>query len=244
MSAPLYQRTAELLRSRIVGREWPPGTRLPSEQELCVEFGVSSITMRRSIASLVAEGLVVRQQGRGTFVAADPVIVQGSPRLTSFTQDLAQRGWSASSRVLEVTTSAGTDLTCSRLGVPPGARVTVVRRLRLADGIPIAVQSAHLPALSFPDIEGRLADGTASLYEVLRHDYGTAPGSATETLRVDAATPADAGLLEVPAGSPVFRIERLTNDSFDRRIEYCESVVRGDRYSVVQRLHAAPAGDR
>src|SRR5262249_35268227 len=87
-AGPLYHQTAEILRSRIVQNVWKQGDRLPSEGQLCEEFGVSSITMRRAVATLVAEGLLIRLQGKGTFVSTDHAIVHGPPQLTSFTEDM------------------------------------------------------------------------------------------------------------------------------------------------------------
>ena len=99
-TGPLYHQTAEILRSRIVQNVWRQGDRLPSENQLCDEFGVSSITMRRAVATLVAEGLLVRLQGKGTFVSSDHAIVQGPPQLTSFTEDMQLRGWQSAARVI------------------------------------------------------------------------------------------------------------------------------------------------
>src|SRR5215475_10150554 len=103
-SSPLYQQSAEALRTRLARSEWKEGDRLPSETELCEEFGVSTVTMRRAVATLVAEGLLIRLQGKGTFVSSDHAILQGPPELTSFTQDMRARGWRASARVLSFRT--------------------------------------------------------------------------------------------------------------------------------------------
>src|SRR5215470_8126982 len=114
-TGPLYHQTAEVLRSRIVQSVWKQGDRLPSENQLCEEFGVSSITMRRAVATLVAEGLLVRLQGKGTFVSSDHAIVQGPPQLTSFTEDMRLRGWAASARVVALRTERATDRIATKL---------------------------------------------------------------------------------------------------------------------------------
>jgi GntR family transcriptional regulator len=237
-TAPLYHQTAEILRSRIVHNVWKQGDRLPSEGQLCEEFGVSSITMRRAVATLVAEGLLVRLQGRGTFVSSDHAIVQGPPQLTSFTEDMRLRGWRSSARVLALRTERAESALATRLGVGAGSLVHLIARVRLADGLPVAVQRAYVPALLFPGLEDHDFE-RESLYEVFERDYGVKPATATEVYHASTVTGEEAALLETDPGSPAFRVERLTTDSTGRRVELVESVVRGDRYTLVLRLSAS-----
>lgn len=236
--ATLYSQTAEVLRSRIAQNVWKQGDRLPSEAQLCEEFGVSSITMRRAVATLVAEGLLVRLQGKGTFVSSDHGIVQGPPQLTSFTQDMRARGWRASARMLALRTERASGRIATKLGLSPGALVSVISRVRLADGLPVAIQTSHLPTLLFPGLE-RFDFGRESLYDVFERVYGVKPAHATEIYHVSKITPAEAASLEVEQGSPVFRVERVASDSTGRRIELVDSVIRGDRWTLVLRLSAS-----
>lgn len=238
MAEPLYHQTAAVLRSRIAEGVWKEGDRLPAERKLCEEFGVSTITMRRAVGTLVAEGLVARLQGKGTFVTSDHALVHGPPLLTSFTEDLRQRGWAPSARVLGIERQRAGPGVCARLGLPEGAIVTVLRRVRLADGLPLAIQTAHLPALPFPGLE-RFDFRRESLYDVLGRHYGVRPATATDTYRVGQVDPREAPLLDLPASCSAFRVERLTMDSTGRRIEFVESVIRGDRYALVLRLTAS-----
>lgn len=233
----LYAQTADALRKRI-GEGWQVGDRIPAEPKLCEEFGVSSITMRRAVGTLVAEGLLVRLQGKGTFVSADHAIVQGPPDLTSFTQDMVTRGWGSTSRVVGITIGPGSADTCLRLGVSAGAALTRIERVRLADGLPIAIQIAYLPSIAFPGLE-RFDFGRDSLYDVLRIHFGVKTSAATETYRASTATAPEASMLEVAPGSPVFRAKRLTVDSLGNHIELVESVIRGDRYTLQLRLSAS-----
>ncbi|TDW24258.1 GntR family transcriptional regulator [Kribbella kalugense] len=241
-SAPLYAQVTDMLRTRIEGKHWKPGDRLPAEQQLCQEFRVSSITMRRALASLVAEGKLVRHQGRGTFVADSHHLVLGPPRLSSFSEDLQQRGWASTSKVLRLETISGPEEITSRLGMSPGAELTVLRRLRLADDEPIGIQTAWLPAHLAPDLDQASSLETESLYEVLRRDYGITATQATETFSAALVETGDADLLTVPAGSAAFRVERLTTDGTNRPIEFVRSVIRGDRYTVALNLSRLPAG--
>lgn len=232
---PLYRQTAEALRSRIAQNVWRQGDRLPSETQLCEEFGVSSITMRRAVATLVAEGMLVRLQGRGTFVSNDRAIVQGPPHLTSFTQDMQQRGWGSSARVLELVTERAPAAISTQLGLSTGALVSRLTRVRLANEQPVAIQTAYLPALLFPALESH-DFSRASLYEVLERDYAVKPAAATETYHATKLSASQAQLLETEPDCAGFRVERLTTDSTGRRIELVQSVIRGDRYTLVLRL--------
>ncbi len=241
MAEPLYHQTAAVLRARIADGVWKEGDRLPPERQLCEEFGVSSITMRRAVGTLVAEGLVARLQGKGTFVTSDHAIVQGPPQLTSFTEDLRQRGWQPSARVIALGTGRADASVSTKLGLVEGASVTTLRRVRLANGLPVAYQNAFLPALLFPGLE-RFDFSHESLYEVLTRRYGVRPATATDIYRAGQVREDEAELLEVPACSAAFRVERLTSDGTGKRIELVESVIRGDRYTLVLRLSATRQG--
>ena len=234
----LYSQTAEILRSRIAHSVWKQGDRLPSESELCDEFGVSSITMRRAVATLVAEGLLVRLQGKGTFVSSDHAVIQGPPELTSFSQDMRARGWAASARVVALRTERATDRIATKLGLLSGALVSVISRVRLANGQPVAIQTAHVPALLFPGLD-KHDFSRQSLYEVFERDYGVKPAHATDVYNASVITDAEAAQLQVEPGTPAFRVERMTTDSTGRRIELVDSVIRGDRWTLVLRLSAS-----
>lgn len=237
-AGPLYSQTADALRARITQGIWRQGDRLPSEVQLCEEFGVSSITMRRAVATLVNEGLLARIQGKGTYVASDHAVVQGPPRLTSFTHDMQLRGWRSTARLLRIESERAPLPIAHRLALPEGALLTNIHRVRLADDHPVAIQVAHLPALLFPGIE-RFDFARESLYEVMRREYGVKASVASETYRASKVTAEEAGLLEVEADSAALRAERLTADSTGRQVELVESVMRGDRYTLSLRLSAS-----
>lgn len=240
-SVPLYAQTTEALRRRIEEKVWAQGDRLPSEDQLCREFGVSSITMRRAVATLVAEGLLVRLQGRGTFVSADHSVVLGPPQLTSFTQEVERRGWASSARVLSVGVRPASPAVGSKLGVRVDAPVLTLERVRLADDSPIAIQVAYLPSLVFPGLEQY--DFThESLYAILEREYQVRPTGANDTYRAAVVDRDEAALLDVTPSSPCFRVERITSDGIGRVIELVESVIRGDRYTLALRLTLSRQG--
>ena len=242
-SGPLYAKTANAIRQQIAQKVWKQGDRLPSESELCREFGVSSITVRRAVGMLVAEGLLVRIQGKGTFASGDHTLVLGPPQLTSFTQDMERRGWRSSARVVSVSFAPASAAVAMKIGIAEGAPTIVIKRVRIADDAPVAIQTAHLPRLFFPGLE-TYDFSRESLYRVLERIYEVKPANAAETYRASVADADEAELLAVSPGSPVFRVERLTSDGTGRRIELVESVVRGDRYTLALRLSASRDGSR
>jgi len=148
------------------------------------------------------------------------------------------RGWHGSARVLGLRTERATDRVATSLGLTSGAPVSIISRVRLAGGLPVAIQTAHLPALFFPGLE-RHDFSRESLYEVFERVYGVKPAHATEVYHAGSVGAAEAAPLEVEVGSPAFRVERVASDSTGRRIELVDSVIRGDRWTLVIRLSAS-----
>lgn len=211
----------------------PTGAAIPPERVLCDRLGVSRMTLRRAVDDLVREGFLDRQHGRGTFVAV-PKIAQRLT-MTSFSEDMRRRGLVPASRTLALTTvNAGAPLG-RRLEVSPGAPVLQVRRLRLADGQPMAIETLHVPAQEVPDLTA--ADLTnASFYELLQSRYGIAVASGGQTIEPTVTTEQESELLGVPLHSPAFLFERTSRTDRGTVIEFVRSVYRGDRYQLAVEL--------
>lgn len=237
---PLYAQAADILRSRIILGTLPPGAKLPPEMDLCKEIGVSSITIRRALAVLVEEGLVVRLQGKGTYVLPDHVISVGPPALTSLTEDMRGRGWVPTAKVLSVRTEPVGGEAGRQLSLSPDQSMIVISRLRYGDGVPIGIQGAHLSAALFPGLQEH-DFGRVSLYEVLERVYAVRPMRARETYRASLVRPDEAKMLELEPGAAVLRSERLAFDDKGRPIEFTQSVLRGDRYELGFQLRAKRA---
>lgn len=229
---PLYHQIEVDLSRRIKAGEWQPGTAIPPEKDLCQLYGASRITVRQAIGNLVAEGLVIREAGRGTFVR-EPGVTAGARGLTSFTQEMTILGLRASGRLLRLEMEPANQEVADRLRLQHGEPVVVVSRLRLGDGKPIAVQTAYLPGARFPGLE-QSDLGEVSLYQHLLDVYGVAPEEADELFRVAPIQGREARLLQVKSGACGFHVERLTFDA-EGPYEYVVSTLRGDRYEV--RLH-------
>ena len=231
---PLYFQLRTILQRRIEDGEIAHGGRLPAEDVLGTLYGVSKVTVRQALKDLAEAGYVRREQGRGTF-ATKPRVEQGPRKLTGFTEEMSQRGLRASSRVLEQAV-AGADVELARtLGIAEGAPVLRLKRLRLADGETMGVQTAHVPLDLAPGLAEEDLSG-ASLYEMLQRKYGLRADSARETHFAVALGAADARLLGVAEGAPALAAERLTLRADGRPIEWTCALMRGDRYKVVLNL--------
>ncbi|WP_243713182.1 GntR family transcriptional regulator [Actinomadura sp. 6K520] len=204
------------------------GDALPPERRLADELGVSRPTLRQAIDGLVNEGLLERRHGSGTYVAEPRIAVPLT--MTSFTEDMLKRGMKPGGRVLSFRTEAAGARIGRRLALSPAEEVFTIRRLRLADGTTMAIETLYLPRSLIPglrrqDLEGR------SFYELLRGN-GVAIASGTETIEPTVTTAEEAAELGVPVHMPAFLFERVTRDENGRPLEYVRSVYRGDRYRL------------
>jgi GntR family transcriptional regulator len=222
-----YRQLADDMRARILAGEFGTGDPIPTEAALSRSYRASRITVRHALDLLAHEGLVHREQGRGSFVRPRAIAV-GPRRLTSFTQELRERGAAHGSRVLSVdAVDAPGD---APLDLAGSTRCLRVERLRIADGRPIAHQVTFVPDDVGEAIRSSLTDDV-SLYGCLRERLGLEIDSADETYRVGSVRPSIARLLELRSGAPVFIVERV-GFAGTRRVEWTMSVVRGEDYEV------------
>jgi GntR family transcriptional regulator len=225
---PLYAQLKAAIDARIDSGEWPPESQVPSERELCEQFQLSRITVRHTLYQLVSEGRLVRIHGRGTYVASSPLRKQLLP-LVGFSEDMLSRGQKPGARVLRFEATLASLAVAQALQLGAGEDVVVLRRLRLANGRPMALETVHLPETRVPGIIGESLEDR-SLYALLREKYGIRPGRALQRWQAVSCPPADAKLLDLARGDPVLQINRTTYDQHGRPFEYLESFFRGDKY--------------
>ena len=238
LPVPLYHQVKTSILRRIETGHWRPGDRLPSEDELAEGFKVSKITVRQALRELAQIGHIRREQGRGTFVRT-PRLVAGTRALTSFSEEMRRQGVQASSAVLEQGIVPASADVASTLGIPEDEPVFRLRRLRLADGDPMGVQTAYIPARLVPRIED-IEFSRSSLYDVLSGHYDLVPASAHETHYAFAVAVDDAALLHLDEGAPVMGTELVARLGDGRALEYVRSVMRADRYKIVLDLVRQP----
>lgn len=224
---PLYRRIYNDLRSRITSGEYTQGDRIPSELELSRSYGVSRITSRQALDLLCAEGLVVRRQGMGSFVAPERVS-QPLLRLTDFVEDMTLAGVRAESRVLRFDLELAPAAIAAVLDLATDATVYRLDRLRMADNAPIALDWTWLP----PQF-GKLLTGedlaNTTIYRVLENEYGIPIVSGEYTIEACIADDAQAELLAVEEGAPLLLFGRTSFTSAGKAVYHQKRFYRADR---------------
>jgi GntR family transcriptional regulator len=234
---PLYHQVANILRQRIEDGIYPVGGRLLAEDELAAEFNVSRATIRQAVGELVIEGLVVRRQGRGTYVEArDSQVLQ--QRFRGSLGDLIRESHRAKTRNTELTHDAQIPLRIAETLQLESPRGTVVKRTRTMDGQPFALTITYLP----PDL-GKVITATGlrekALMELLM-DNGIVLSSASQAIRAQLADVDVCSQIDVEVGAPVLMVERIVHDLTGRPVEYVRSWYRGDRYEYTVTLDLTP----
>jgi GntR family transcriptional regulator len=232
-SIPAYLAIERALREDIA--QMQPGDAIPTEAQLCERFGVSRMTARAGVARLVDAGLLFRTRGKGTFVA-QPHVHRQAWRLRSFSQDMLARGLRPSSRILEITQEVAPPDVADALQLPHGARVILIRRERLADDRPMALERTLLPPVCAAVLGADLERG--SLHQALA-ELGHVASVARGAIVPQPATQEDAATFDVPIGEPLLVETRLVYDAGDTPIERTESRYSPSRYILDIELHAA-----
>jgi GntR family transcriptional regulator len=230
-AGPLYRRVHDALRSAIENSLLKPQDALPPERDLATDFGVSRITVRKALDALVAEGLLTRKQGAGTFVSGR--VEKQFAKLTSFSEDMAARGRKPRSEWLLRASGTVTPDESLTLGLSPGAPVYRFNRVRFADELPMAVEYSIIPGFGLPGVEAV----EESLYAALQA-ASTRPARALQKLRAILVDEERAKLLKVERGAPALYIERRGFLDDGRVIEATQSWYRGDAYDFVAELSA------
>jgi GntR family transcriptional regulator len=207
-----------------------PGEPLPVERNLARELGVARMTLRRSVDVLVMEQRLIRRQGSGTFVA--PPKVTQRLTATSFSADMRARGLRPGSHTVFARRSPAGMMLSSLLEVPPSSSVLHVRRLRMADDEPMALEDLHVPMDIAPALSGEDLENT-SFYQLLAERFDTPIVAGSQTVEPHLATADEAELLKVKAGDPAFLFERTSRIADGRVAEFVRSIYRGDRYRIV-----------
>lgn len=224
-TSPIYVTIAAELRDRITGEALAPHTLLPSERELSEQFGVSRMTARSALTLLENEGYLYRRPPRGTFVAEPRV----GFRIGSFSDEITRMGRRPGASVLWAEEREPTSSAREAFGLPEGATVHALQRLRFADDEPIAIESTYFPATLTP---GLLAEDLGgSLWALLRERYDIVPVQSTASIQSIVIDATSCARLEVRSASPGILLTRRTTDAQGRCIEFARDVYRADRAS-------------
>ena len=209
------------------------GAAIPSERQLSVDLGVSRLTVRAALDELVREGYLVRRRGAGTFVA-EPKVAKGMDA-SSFSDDMRARGLTPASRTIELRLVPAGARLGRLLHVSPSEPIVSAKRLRLADGEPMAIEllnvrAALVPGLSAADLEEN------SFYELLVDRYSIEIAGGTQTVEPTVTNDEESTALGVPLHSPALLFERVTRSTTGDVVEFTTSTYRGDRYRLETEL--------
>lgn len=225
-STPLYIQLRQSLQEYIADN-LNPGDMIPTESEIEEMYEVSRITVRKAIDLLVAEGLVVKQQGRGTFVQEK--IIQEMGSITSWTEQMRLRGYQLETRDQEIREVKPSKKLINSLKLDPNEQLICIKRVRCTDGVPIAIMFNYLRSRF---VAGFLKRGlkSESLYAELENVYGIVIAKADELIQAREATEFEAAVLNIPPYSPVLHITRNSYLPDETPFEIVELVARADRY--------------
>ena len=230
LGIPLYQQIQHLLRHRIHSGLYPPGTQIPSEHDLSRELAVSRITLREALRELVHEKLLVKVQGKGTFVASNPPKRLAPVRYTGFLEELQERVRKLKVTEVEVSQTAATpDLKAALQLDPATTELTLVKRLRHIDDEPFSYTQNYLPT----EIGARIRAKdlySMPMLKILQEDLKIPIVRAKETIEAAPADPDTARRLRIPALYPVLHMTRVMYTTNDRPFELVDIYYRADKY--------------
>lgn len=233
-NAPIYVQIRERLRHQILAGTYKAGDRIASEDDIAESFRVNRLTARRAVSDLVAEGLLLRRPGIGTFVIGRKFL-RNPGSLSSFWEATAALGMRPSSLLAGKETIPAPGDIAELLEIPEEQPIYRIRRVRLADGEPLAYHIAHVPARLFSSLmKEDLAN--QSLYALYRR-YGYAPAGGEQSIEARSVEAEVAKLLSLPVGSPVLYLQRITRSADGKPIEVVLAYVRSDAYVIHMPLH-------
>lgn len=233
--SPLYQQIKALITASLQSGEWKPGELIPSEFELAARFKVSQGTVRKAIDELSAENLVVRRQGKGTFVATHHE-VRAQFRFLRLMPD-AGEPHQANNRIIEVRRQRAPAEVARLLEIKSADAVIFIRRVQSFDGAPTILEELWLPGAIFKGLTAeRLIEYKGPMYGLFETEFGTRMIRASEKIRAVLSNASTAELLQVPAGTPLLSVERVSFTYGDRPVEVRRGLYRTDSHHYQNNL--------
>jgi GntR family transcriptional regulator len=225
---PLYHQLKEIIIENIENNIWNPGDKIPSEHQLREQYDVSRNTAKKAIEDLVQDGILYRVQGTGTFVSK-PKIEQSLSGFYSFSQVLKEKGLKPTDIILEVKIEKASTKIAKALKINKDDEVIMLQRLRCANEEPIILESSYLPKKRINDVEKIRLVGDTPLYDILANEFNIVVNSAKETFEPVLVRDYEEIHLGVKEGYPALLLERVAYDRLKQPVEFCKSIVRGDR---------------
>ena len=229
----LYYQLKNIIMDNIKNKVWETNTKIPTERELCEMYNVSRITVRQALKELENEGFLYRKQGKGTFVTGHK-FVQKLSQFYSFSKEIAKMGSVPSTKIISFKLIKAEPPIADKLNIEENEKVYAVKRLRLADNEPFAFEISYLVYKYAANLTEESID-ELGLYNALKQDCGIVTSEAAETFEAVVVNAEEAKYLEVNKKDAALHLERITSAD-GKIIEYCTSIIRGDKYKYTIRL--------
>ncbi|WP_180987484.1 GntR family transcriptional regulator [Arthrobacter sp. AFG20] len=236
---PLHVQLEEAIKDQIANEECKPNTKIPSENEFSVKYGLSRMTVRAVITRLMQQGLVYRVPGKGTFVA-EPKIANRPHLMVGIQQQLDEMGVPSKVQVLSVSRLEAPGRIRKELNLGPGEVVFRVERLRTVNGEPLSIHLSYIPASLCPDLDRKNLEAV-QLRDVLKAEYGLRSDRIVTGVETALASEGDAHLLQVKPGFTLLQMEETNYDESGAPFEYCHNLYRGDKMKVSYEFQRPPA---
>lgn len=240
---PLYFQLRSVLLQQIESGDLKPGDAIPTERDLIDRYAISRITVRQAVSSLMADGLLYRQQGLGTFVRRNRIEHELST-LTGFSEEMTARGLTPGAKLIAAEMVEADGVVAAKLRLPPNQKLFRLVRVRLADGDPMALDITHCP----PDIGEKLIKDNlkGALYALLEERYGVQLDWADQAIQSVLADEFIGHHLGIKKGMPILLMERVSYAIDGRAVEHSKTYYRADRYIYRVRLKRTrgPKGTR
>ncbi|MEH7492562.1 GntR family transcriptional regulator [Neobacillus niacini] len=230
---PIYHQLEEYIKQQIENGLLVEEASIPSEREYAQTFQISRMTVRQAINNLVSDGYLKRQKGRGTFVNKKKV-EQELQGMTSFTEDMLSRGMIPSSTLLSFQIIPADKKTATDLRIEVNNFVYKIKRIRLADSAPMALETAYIPVELVPGLTEE--NSNLSLYQYIEDHLSLSISEATQEIEASIASSHDAEPLGINIGDPILLIERISYLQNEVPFELVESTFRADRYRFVHTM--------
>lgn len=229
---PAYYQLKNIILRKIHSGEYPEGSRIPSERDFGESFNISRMTVRQALNQLGMEGVLIREKGRGTFVSKSKL---EQKNIMSFSDAVRMKGLVPSTKVLHFSCEVSGEEVQAILGLKSGDKVYVLRRLRLASGMPVGIEEDFIPEKYCPRLEK--LDLTTSLYKLMKEEYNHAIGYVDNTIEAARPNKEERELLGIPSNIPVLRVTGVNYTQTGMKLFHEQSVYRSDEYKLSMRIY-------
>ncbi len=228
---PVYYQLKNLILDKIKNGEYPEGSLIPSERDLGENLGISRMTVRQALNQLVSEGVLYREKGKGTYVSKSKIVQRN---IMSFSETVRKKGLVPSTNVLGFTRVADRPDIAEILGLDAKELLYCVKRLRLANDLPIGIEEVYIPEKYCPGLEKQ--DLKTSLYKLLKEAYSLSVNYMDSSVEAAKASKEERKLLGLTDGIPVLRISSISYNDSGMKLLHQKDVYRSDEYSYNVRI--------